>query len=147
VPALERDESDEVAARPEAPIDGPSLWGEDGGAVDAASAGTVGDAGALFRQARAALDDGHPADAAAALILALRASPSIAPAVRDLLAGRSEPILAVVRGDAARIVGHDLDAMRDHAAAAASLDDRGATPDLDDPDDDDPQSDDHEPAG
>ena len=142
VPALERDDADALIARPEAPIDGPSLWGDDGDAAATESAG--GDAGALFRQGRGALDDGHPADAAAALLLALRASPSIAPAVRDLLAGRSEPILAVVRGDASRIVGHDLDAMRDHAAAAASLDDRGATPDLDDADGPDPQPPDQE---
>ena len=87
-----------------------------------------------------------PISLLAALVpLAACASPSIAPAVRDLLAGRNEPILAVVRGDAARIVGHDLDAMRDHAAAAAALDDRGPILPLDDAGDDPPPAD--QPAG
>jgi hypothetical protein len=128
VPALETAE-DAAPVRPEPPIDGPSLWGDD--AISAAvppDGATPGDAGTLFRQGRAALDAGRAADAAAALLLAMRASPSIAPAVRDLLAGRSDPILAVVRGDAARIVGHDLEAMRDHAAAAAGLGDEATEP-------------------
>jgi hypothetical protein len=126
VPALEPIE-ETVAVRAEPPIDGPSLWGDDAiSGVLATGGATPGDAGGLFRQGRAALDAGRAADAAAALLLAMRASPSIAPAIRDLLAGRSDPILAVVRGDAARIVGHDVEAMRDHAAAAASLDDRPA---------------------
>lgn len=98
------------------PLDGPSLWGDDAPPELAAS-----DPAELVRGARAALDAGRADDAAAGLLLALRASPAIAPAVLDLLAGRSEPILAVVRGDAARVVGHDLEAMRDHAAATASL--------------------------
>ena len=123
LPALEPGDAEALTARPEAPIDGPSLWGEDlGTGVLPPTGAAPGDAGALFRQGRAALDAGRPADAAAALLLAMRASPSIAPAVRDLLAGRGDPILAVVRGDASRIVGHDLEAMRDHAAAAALLD-------------------------
>ncbi|HET7029692.1 MAG TPA: hypothetical protein VFI34_04205 [Candidatus Limnocylindrales bacterium] len=122
VPALEQDDAQPLDPRPEAPIDGPSLWGDDAPGEHATAAPT--DAGARFRQAREALDAGRPADAAAALLLALRGSPSIAPAVLDLLAGRSEPILAVVRGDASAIVGHDVDAMRDHAAAAAILDER-----------------------
>ena len=124
--------SDEEPIRPVAPIDGPSLWG-DGDPDGAAAAGVdPADAGSLFRSARAALDEGRPADGAAALLLALRASPAIAPAVLDLLAGRSEPILAVVRGDAARIVGHEVDAMRDHATAAGSLDTRSPAPVIDD---------------
>ena len=55
------------------------------------------------------------------LILALRASPGLAPAVLDLLAGRGEPILALVRGDAQRIVGREVEAMRDHAEAAGAV--------------------------
>lgn len=124
VPALEP-VADELPTRPEPPIDGPSLWGEES---PPAAAAPAADAGALFRAARVALDEERLGDGAAALILAMRTSPSIAPAVLDLLAGRSEPILVVVRGDAARIVGHELDAMRDHAAASAVLDERGATP-------------------
>ena len=44
----------------------------------------------------------------------------------DLLAGRSEPILVLVRGDAAAIVGRTAEAARDHAAAAQVVTD---TPD------------------
>jgi hypothetical protein len=98
------------------PLDGPGLWGD-----EASPEAIATDPAELVRGARASLDAGRPDDAAAGLLLALRASPAIAPAVLDLLAGRSEPILAVVRGDAARVVGHDLEAMRDHAAATASL--------------------------
>jgi hypothetical protein len=145
VPALERAE-DETAGRPEPPIDGPSLWGDEPVGTEGGSSGAAADAGVLFRQARAALDDGRAADGAAALILALRASPSIAPAVRDLLAGRSEAILAVVRGDASRLVGHDVDAMRDHAAAAATLDERAPAPVADPPLPDDPPAEDEPPG-
>jgi hypothetical protein len=132
VPALEP-AGDAGPVRLEPPIDGPSLWGDDAISGVPPTGGAVpGDAGGLFRQGRVALDAGRPADAAAALLLAMRASPSIAPAVRDLLAGRDDPILAVVRGDAARIVGHELEAMRDHAGAAAALGDR-ATDAADEP--------------
>lgn len=121
LPALAPDGDDAPSSRPASPIDGPSLWGDD---APVASEPEASDAGSLFRAARAALDADRPADAAASLLLALRASPAIAPAVLDLLAGRSEPILALVRGDAAQIVGHEVDAMRDHAAAAATLSER-----------------------
>jgi hypothetical protein len=116
--------NDEPETRPEAPIDGPSLWGDEPapGAADA-------DPGELFRAARAALAAGRADDAAAGLLLALRASPSIAPAVLDLLAGRADPILALIRGDAARIVGHDAEAARDHAAAGAGLEERATAAD------------------
>jgi hypothetical protein len=116
-----------TAPAPAAAFDGPSLWGDDGPGAEPSSANPAD----LVRTARAALDAGRVDDAAAALLLALRAAPSLAPAVLDLLAPRSEPILAVIRGDAARIVGHEVDAMRDHASAATSLQDRTATADAD----------------
>ena len=100
------------------PDGGPSLWGDDG-------AGEVDDDALepteLFHRARIALDDGRTAEAATGLILALRASPGLAPAVLDLLSGRSEPILVLVRGDAQWIVGREVEAMRDHAFAAGAL--------------------------
>ena len=108
------------------PLDGPSLWG-DAAPAEAAAA----DPAELVRGARASLDAGRPDDAAAGLLLALRASPSLAPAVLDLLAGRAEPILTIVRGDAARIVGHEVEAIRDHAAASATLGDRTRPPAID----------------
>jgi hypothetical protein len=99
---------------------GPSLWGDDATGLDAATADLL-DPTVLFHRARVALQTGQPSEAATGLILALRASPGLAPAILDLLAGRSEPILTLVRGDAQRIVGREVEAMRDHAAAAGSL--------------------------
>ena len=107
------------AGAPKQPPAGASLWG------DAADVPVDGvdqlEPGELFHRSRAALDGGRPADAAAGLILALRASPGLAPAILDLLVGRGEPILALIRGDAERIVGREVEAMRDHASAAAGL--------------------------
>jgi hypothetical protein len=100
---------------------GPSLWGEDATGLGPAAASDALDPAALFHQAQATLDAGHPAEAATGLILALRAAPGLAPAVLDLLSGRSEAILTLVRGDAERIVGREVEAMRDHALAAGAL--------------------------
>lgn len=99
---------------------GPSLWGDEAAGVDAA-VGDLLDPTVLFHGARVALEAGQAAEAATGLILALRASPGLAPAVLDLLAGRGEPILALVRGDAQRIVGREVEAMRDHAEAAGGV--------------------------
>jgi hypothetical protein len=105
---------------PAALASGPSLWGDDAAGMDAA-AGDAFDPTTLFHGARTALEAGRSAEAGTGLILALRAEPGLAPAVLDLLAGRSEPILALVRGDAQRIVGREIEAMRDHATAAGGL--------------------------
>jgi hypothetical protein len=105
---------------PAALATGPSPWGDDAAGMDAA-AGDVFDPTTLFHGARMALEAGRPAEAGTGLILALRAEPGLAPAVLDLLAGRGEPILALVRGDAQRIVGREIEAMRDHATAAGGL--------------------------
>ena len=99
---------------------GPSLWGEDSGVGTEALEDTP-DPTVLFHGARAALERGDTGDAATGLILALRGSPGLAPAILDLLSGRGEPILALVRGDAERIVGREVEAMRDHATAAGGL--------------------------
>jgi hypothetical protein len=101
---------------------GPGLW--DLQPVDPNGTGapiTVADADTLFHGARVALDRGQTAAAATGLILALRSAPRLAPAVLDLLSGRAEPILVLVRGDAQRIVGREAEAMRDHASAASRL--------------------------
>ena len=99
---------------------GPGLWGDDIAGEDAPIEPLS--AGSLFERAHAALDRGQTADAAAGLTLALRAEPSLAPGVLQLLAGRSEAALVLVRGDAQRIVGHEAEALRDHAAVVAALD-------------------------
>ncbi|HEX2756745.1 MAG TPA: hypothetical protein VHM48_14845 [Candidatus Limnocylindrales bacterium] len=108
------------SAVPIAPATGPSLWGDEAAGRAVTSADAL-DPTTLFHQARVALEAGQAAEAATGLILALRASPGLAPAVLDLLAGRSDSILALVRGDAQRIVGREVEAMRDHAAAAEGL--------------------------
>ena len=99
---------------------GPSLWGEDTAGLTADDEESL-DPTVLFHRARIALETGQAGEAATGLILALRASPGLAPAILDLLSGRSESILALVRGDAQRVVGREVEAMRDHAVAAGAL--------------------------
>jgi hypothetical protein len=114
--------ADELAGGAGGNAGGPSLWGDDAdGLAAAAAADEALDPTTLFHGARLALEAGRPSEAATGLILALRASPGLAPAILDLLAGRSEPILALVRGDAQRVVGREVEAMRDHATAAGRL--------------------------
>jgi hypothetical protein len=96
---------------------GPGLWDADHATV----APAMPDPAELLARARAALEADRPGQAAAGLALAMRAAPTLAPAVLDLIAGRSEPVLALVRGDAHRIVGHEAEALRDYAAAVAAI--------------------------
>ncbi len=121
-------EAADPGARPEPR--GPSLWGDEDPGQEPLDPDAL-DAATLFHRACAALEAGQAADAATGLILALRASPGLAPAVLDVLGGRSESILALIRGDAQRIVGREVEAIRDHAAAAGGLPDPdGADPDV-----------------
>jgi hypothetical protein len=71
---------------------------------------------------REALDVGDVARAATHLGLVLRLAPSLAPGVLDLVADRSEPPLALVRGDAYRLVGQEIEARRAFADAARESD-------------------------
>jgi hypothetical protein len=96
---------------------GPGLWE----AHESTAAQALPDPAELLARGRTALAADRPGQAAAALALALRAEPSLAPTVLELMAGRSEPVLALVRGDAHRIVGHEAEAMRDYAAAVAAI--------------------------
>jgi tetratricopeptide (TPR) repeat protein len=105
-------------------VGGRSLWGDDEPMLAAAAL----DPTTLFHAGRVALETGRGQDAATALILALRAAPGLAPAVLDLLAGRGEPLLVLVRGDAQRIVGREAEALRDHATAASGVGSAGQTP-------------------
>jgi hypothetical protein len=127
-------------AAPHAPLDpalpseidsGPGLWDDQPPTALGDGAGI--DPDTLFHSGRSSLEQGRPAIAAAGLILALRAAPQLAPAVLDLLSGRSEPILVLVRGDAQRIVGRELESMRDHRAAASRVVDAAATAPNDEP--------------
>lgn len=67
---------------------------------------------------RAALRANDIQEAAVRLGLVLRVAPGLAPAVLDLIDGRTERALALVRGDAYRLVGRELDARRAFAEAA-----------------------------
>ena len=116
-------------AAPHAPLDpaipaaihgGPGLWDDEVSAAKVVAPVPV-DGATLFHRAQIALDQGQPATAATGLILALRSAPELAPAVLDLLSGRAEPILVLVRGDAQQIVGREVEAMRDHALVASRI--------------------------
>jgi tetratricopeptide (TPR) repeat protein len=114
---------------PAAIVGGQSLWGDDDEPI---APSEPLDSAALFHAGRVAVEAGRIEDAATALILALRAAPGLAPAVLDVLAGRGEALLVLVRGDAQRIVGREAEALRDHATAASGLGSAGsALTDLD----------------
>ena len=70
---------------------------------------------------RTALGDGRIAAGALHLALALRLAPALAPAVLDALAPYDAPELALVKGDAYRLVGHERDARLAFAEAASSI--------------------------
>jgi tetratricopeptide (TPR) repeat protein len=67
---------------------------------------------------RASLEAGDPDEAAVRLGIALRVAPALAPAVLDVVAGRTERSLVLVRGDAYRLVGREVEAQRAYAEAA-----------------------------
>ena len=66
---------------------------------------------------RECLTSGDIGAAAAHLAVVLRLGPSLAPVVLDLVMDRTERGLALVRGDAYRLVGRELDARRAFADA------------------------------
>ena len=71
--------------------------------------------------ARAALAAGDRADAAVRLSVVLRVSPSLAPAVLDIVAAEPGAEFDLIRGDALRLVGHESQARRSYAAAVSRL--------------------------
>ena len=75
------------------------------------------DAEAALDRGRECLASGDVREAAVHLSLVLRLGPSLAPAVLDLVVDRTERALALVRGDAYRLVGRELDARRAFADA------------------------------
>ena len=92
---------------------------------------------------RAALEAGDTDEAAVRLGIALRVAPALAPAVLDVIAGRTERSLELVRGDAYRLVGREIEAQRAYAEAARGVaspplaaDDDAALPDPSAPSDD-----------
>jgi hypothetical protein len=107
--------SDEDAAP--LPLDRPGLW--DG---DPFVAGPVTpDPEAHLVAGRMALASGDHARAALHLGLVLRLGPPLAPAVLEAVGDPVGPDLALVRGDALRLVGQEWEARRAFVAAAAGL--------------------------
>ena len=106
------------------------LWGDDTGAEPAqtpdediaAAAEVTGqpDPAIELERGRATLDLDDPGEAALHLGLVLRLSPALAPVVLDLVSDRPEPALVLVRGDACRLVGRELDAQRAFSEVARS---------------------------
>lgn len=73
--------------------------------------------------ARDELADGEDVSAVVRLAIVLRFEPSLAPAILEIVAQHADPMFALLRGDAYRIVGRELDAQRAYDVARASLDD------------------------
>jgi hypothetical protein len=88
-----------------------------------AGEGPVGEEGGAGQLAagRQRLDRGELETAAAHLALALRQSPALAPSVVDLVPAGRSPALDLVRGDAFRLLGQELEARQAFALAAAAL--------------------------
>jgi tetratricopeptide (TPR) repeat protein len=111
---------EEPPVEAEAPDGAPSLWEE---APPATTTPVVlPEPAAELEAGRAALDAGDIEIAALHLGIALRLAPALAPAVLDAVAsapGDPSPPLELVRGDAYRLVGHETDARRSYATAAA----------------------------
>lgn len=79
---------------------------------------TSPDGPAALERGRVALAAGDDQTAAIQLSIALRASPTLAPAVIDALAGRAGATLDLVRGDAYRLMGNEAEAQRAFASAS-----------------------------
>jgi hypothetical protein len=110
----------EAPAAPREPVaGGPGLW-------DAAGSGSarpleLPEPDAELEAGRQALGVGDVEAAAVHLGVALRLAPAMAPAILEVAASATgaSPALELVRGDAYRLVGHETDARRAYAAAAA----------------------------
>lgn len=86
--------------------------------VETEGAGDLPTGDAELDLGRAALEAGDTAEAAVRLGLVLRVAPALAPAVLDLVQGRTEREIALVRGDAFRLVGREIEARRAFIDAA-----------------------------
>jgi hypothetical protein len=101
---------------------GPGFWD-----TDDQLAGAMSDPAAELEAAAAALSAGHRAGVAVRLAIILRMAPELAQGVLEAIA-RSASLsaeLELVRGDAYRLGGHEQEAQRAYAAAAAALARRG----------------------
>ena len=94
------------------------FWDPDG--ADDMFAHAQPDPASELEAARAALVAGALEDATLRFGLALRLAPALAPAVLEATDGIATPAINVVRGDAYRLVGLEIEARRAYAAAAWS---------------------------
>jgi hypothetical protein len=94
------------------------FWDPDG--ADDMFAHAQPDPASELEAARAALVAGALEDATLRFGLALRLAPALAPAVLEATDGIATPAINVVRGDAFRLVGLEIEASRAYAAAAWS---------------------------
>lgn len=116
---------------PRMAADQPGLW-SNGAAVPVAEADPSGSLPEMLEQAaadpateletaRSELVAGDIVPATIRLAVAVRLRPALAPAVLELLAGRTDAGLELVRGDAHRLIGNHAEAARAWAAAIAAL--------------------------
>ena len=99
----------------------PGLWDIQGG--PRVLGGELPQPASEMAAATAALADGRYGDGAVHLAIALRLASALAPAVLELVEAseRRTPELELVRGDAYRLVGHELEARRAYATAATGV--------------------------
>ncbi len=92
------------------------FWDDD----ETVDPGPIGlpDPAAELEAGRAALVAGSDDEAALHLGLALRLAPALAPAVLEATAGARGPVVAMVRGDAYRLAGHEAEARNAYADAS-----------------------------
>jgi tetratricopeptide (TPR) repeat protein len=108
-----------AAAAAAKPPTGPMTLGfwDDDETVDPGPAG-LPDPAAALEAGRAALVAGSPEVAALHFSLALRLAPALAPAILEATGGARSPAVSIVRGDAYRAAGHELEARNAYAEAA-----------------------------
>ena len=104
-----------VAAAPTGPVMR-GFWDDEETADDGLS--QLPDPALELEAGRAALVAGALEQAALRLALALRLAPALAPAVLEATAGARGPAIAMVRGDAYRLAGHEEEARQAYAVAA-----------------------------
>jgi hypothetical protein len=111
-----------TAAKPAASAGAPTVDAEPEQSLwDAAADANRPDVKAELDAARTALQADDRRTAAVRLAVVLRLSPSLAPAVLDLVGQLPGPDFDLLRGDALRLVGHEAAAERAFAAAADAL--------------------------
>ena len=93
-----------------------TLW--DGDAGSEIEAARLPEPTEELQAARAALANGALDEAALRFSLALRAAPALAPAILEATGGSRSAALILVRGDAYRSLGHEMESRQAYAVAA-----------------------------